>query len=270
MPRNARYRQGDIIITEGEYTSEAYVLVRGSVEVYLQGPPEQRLRVLRSGDIFGEMALITEQPRSASVRALEDVEANVIDHDEFLALWRTEPDALLPIVRVLCERIRSLTALVAELCQEAKSSGEALRAHLGVAGDVSQASVPARVPKVNIAIEGLTPLAGESLGGRPVSIDQFPYRIGRQVDTNNPLYHNDLSIPDREPFHVSRNHCMVSWLDGRCFLLDRGSRLGTVVNGIMIGGGQRTGRVELRDGDNEVRIGAANTPYRFRITVAHA
>lgn len=62
MSETVRRGGGAVIIEEGENTSEAYVIARGSVEVYLKGPPERRLRVLRAGDIFGEMALITEQP----------------------------------------------------------------------------------------------------------------------------------------------------------------------------------------------------------------
>lgn len=270
MMQAVKYVKGDLIVTEGHRGSEAFVVEHGRVEVFRAGPPELPLAVLGPGDIFGEMALITEQPRSASVRALEDVEADVIAHDEFLAIWRAEPDALLPLVRVLCERLRSLTALVAELAQRATNSGEVLRAHLGSGGDVSQAPVHARGAKAGIVIEGLTPLAQESLGGRPLSVDRFPYRIGRQADAQNPLSHNDLVIPDREPFHVSRNHCMVGWLEDRCFLVDRGSRLGTVVNGTRIGGEQRVGRIELGDGDNEVWLGGPTTPYRFRITVARA
>jgi CRP-like cAMP-binding protein len=111
----ASYRAGDVIIAEGEYTSDAYVIERGSVEVYLAGPPARRRRVLHAGEIFGEMALIIEQPRSASVRALEDVEARVIDRDELQVIWQHDPGALLPVLKVLCERVRTLTGLVDEL-----------------------------------------------------------------------------------------------------------------------------------------------------------
>ena len=260
MPQRATYRKGDIIITEGDYSSEAYILLRGSVEVYLKGPPERHLRILRTGDIFGEMALITEQPRSANVRALEDVEVNVITHDEFLTVWRSEPDALLPMMRVLCERIRALTSLVAELSPRVQNGGEAVRAFLGIGGDAAQApaqtsvQTPAQASaqpqtkavKATIVIEGLTPQAQENLGGQPITVNEFPCRIGRKAEVKNPLYHNELSISDAEPFQVSRNHCMVGWLDGRCFLVDRGSRLGTVVNGERIGGAHRAARAPGR------------------------
>jgi hypothetical protein len=56
---------------------------------------------------------------------------------------------------------------------------------------------------------------------------------------------------------------MLTSADGRRFLVDRRSRLGTMVDARMIGGGQHVGHVELRAGAHEVRIGGALTPYRF-------
>ena len=44
-------------------------------------------------------------------------------------------------------------------------------------------------------------------------------------------------------------------------------RLGTVVNGILIGGGKHTGRVQLWAGPNEVAIGGQDAPFRFRLTI---
>ncbi len=76
-----------------------------------------------------------------------------------------------------------------------------------------------------------------------------------------------LKIPDREPVHVSRNHCMIVCVDTRCFLIDCGSRLGTIVNGIVVGAGTDTTRVELRAGDNEVVLGSSPSPYRYRVAV---
>src|SRR5213595_1033530 len=76
MTRSATYTKGDVIIVEGSHTSEVYALTRGSVEVYRQGPPERRRAVLSSPSVFGEMAVSTEHPRPASVRALEDIEVS--------------------------------------------------------------------------------------------------------------------------------------------------------------------------------------------------
>lgn len=267
MIRNATYGMGDVILVEGNNTSEVYILRRGSVEVYREGPPEQRLAVLCSPSTFGEMALITEQPRSASIRALDDVEVSILDCDEALDVWRTTPDALLAVTGILCERVRALNSLVAELAHHGSKIEEALRAHLGVDTDTLHAAGPLATGGPHVVIEGLTRQASESLGGRTVSIDRFPCRIGRRTSTENPFAQNELTIADHEPFTISRNHCVIVRLDNRCFVIDRGSRLGTVVNGTMIGGGSHTARVELRHGDNVVAIGGPHSQYRFRARV---
>src|SRR5262245_38595126 len=116
--RRTSYRAGDVIIAEGDFSSKAYIIVRAFKRVYHAGPPEQRLSILGPGDIFGEMSLITERPRSASVRALEDVGARVFDREAFLRSWRSDPDSILPLVTMLCERIRILDALVFELARQ--------------------------------------------------------------------------------------------------------------------------------------------------------
>lgn len=46
---------------------------------------------------------------------------------------------------------------------------------------------------------------------------------------------------------MSLNHCAIVRVGARCFLIDRGSRWGTIVNGVSIGGLARTGCVELKD-----------------------
>lgn len=262
----ATWHEGDVIIAEGSHSSEAYYLQRGSVEVYRAGPPDQRLAVLRAPNTVGEMALVLDQPRSASVRALEDAEAVVFEHGEIVEMWKEHPDALFAVLRLLCERIRTLNALVVELDGHGPAIRQAVRAHVGQeVGSLHTSSTVEAAPELHLAIEGLTPRASESLGQRRMSIDRFPYRIGRL--TTDPLSHNELSVVDREPFRVSRNHCMIVHADGRYFVIDRGSRTGTVVNGTTVGAGSRATRVELKAGSNEIALGGAQTPYRFRISV---
>ena len=267
MVRNATYRKGDVILVEGNSTSEVYILRRGSVEVYREGPPEQRLAVLSAPSTFGEMALITEQPRSASIRALEDVEVSILDCEEALDVWRTTPDALFAVTGILCERVRALNSLVTELAHHGLKIEEALRAHLGADIDTLHAAGPLATVGLHVTLEGLTRQATDSLGGRSISIDHFPCRIGRRTSTENPFAHNELAIADSEPFTISRNHCVIVRLDNRCFVIDRGSRLGTLVNETMIGGGSDDARVELQKGDNVIALGGLHSPYRFRARV---
>jgi CRP-like cAMP-binding protein len=263
---SASYRAGDSIIVEGEYTSDAYIIERGSVEVYLAGPPERRLRTLRAGEIFGEMALITEQPRSASIRALEDVEVRVVHRDDFLVIWQHDPSALLPVLKVLCERVRTLTGLVEELSRHSVDFHQVAQVYLG-GGDTSEESRARSLASTGATLEGITSVARTILGDRVVILDELPFRIGRATTPPDPLGHNHLVIVDHEPFRVSRNHCMIARVDDRWFLVDRGSQWGTLVNGTLVGGAAHVGRVQLWAGPNDLTIGGRGTSYRFRLTV---
>jgi hypothetical protein len=265
--RRTRYRAGDVIIAEGEYTSDAYIIDGGFVEVYHAGPPEQRLSILGPGDIFGEMSLITERPRSASVRALEDVEARVFDRESFLTLWKSDPDSMLPLVTMLCERVRILDALVYELARQGQFDSDVTNS-LMTMGEGFLRPSPATVLNAPVVfIESLTPEAERSLSERSVPVNRFPFRIGRRTATPDPFASNELRFGDDAAHQVSLNHCALVRVGPRYFMIDRGSRLGTVVNGVTIGGHARTGCVELKDWNNEIALGSPDSPYRLRLTI---
>jgi hypothetical protein len=265
--RRTRYAKGEVIVAEGDFTSDAYMINSGLVEVYRMGPPERRLSVLGPGDFFGEMALITERSRSASVRALEDVDVRVVDREAFLRLWRADPDAMIPLVAMLCERIRILDALVFELARQAHLDSDSASTLMAIGESVLHPSAASVLTAPILFIEGITPEAGRSLPQACVPVNRFPFRIGRKSSTPDPLSQNELGIEDREPYQISLNHCAIVRLGERHFLIDRGSRWGTIVNGIEIGGRQRPGCLELTDWTNEVALGARGTPFRFRLTI---
>lgn len=265
--RQTSYRTGDVIIDEGEFTSDAYIIDRGFVEVYHAGPPEQRLSILGPGDIFGEMSLITERPRSASVRALEDVDARVFDREAFLRLWRSDPDSMLPLVTMLCERIRILDALVFELARQGQFDSDVTNSLMTMGEGFLRPSAATVLTAPILFIEGQTPEVSRTLDGASVPVNRFPFRIGRRTESPDPFSSNDLGLSTDASHQVSLNHCAIVRVGLRYFLIDRGSRLGTVVNGVTIGGQARTGCVELKDWNNEIALGGPDTPYRLRLTI---
>jgi CRP-like cAMP-binding protein len=250
------YRTGDTIVVEGADTSDAYLLESGHVAV---SRGDQRLRTLGPGDIFGEMALVDDKPRSATVTALSDVVVGVIDRDEFEVMWRTDPEALIPVIRVLCDRVRALNALVDELGHQSPHSRDTVAAHQ-VGGCVAAQGT------MHVRLEGATTEACTSLGAQPRVIERFPFRIGRITAPGDALSANELTVEDMPPFHVSRSHCAIT-LDGtHVFVIDRGSRLGTVVGTHKVGNGT-TLRAELPPGTTEIGLGGPRSPFRYRATV---
>jgi hypothetical protein len=129
----------------------------------------------------------------------------------------------------------------------------------------------ADTPSLAVILEGSTPAARAVLGGVILILTQLPFSIerGSEADNRRLLSRSRLLLPDHEPFRVSRRHCTLLNDQGRLWVVDINSRLGTTVNGTIIGG--RTGRVraELRPGHNELAIGGPRTPYRFQVTLEH-
>ena len=97
------FAKGDTIFREGEQGDEFFVVVRGKVEIR---SGDRRLETLGPKDIFGEMALIDDSPRSATVVALTDVTVAPIKEKQFLFLVRHMPMFALKVMRVLAKRLR--------------------------------------------------------------------------------------------------------------------------------------------------------------------
>lgn len=92
---------GEVFIRKGDEGDCLYILVEGEVTVDL-GPGRER--VMRSGDVIGELAVLTEQPRTADCTASRDVVLLRIDKGEFWELMNRQPRITIEIMRVLVDR----------------------------------------------------------------------------------------------------------------------------------------------------------------------
>ncbi len=105
---------GDTIIRQGDVGNEMYVILSGNVEVrsHLENKVVS-LRTMGKGDIFGEMALFSEQKRSADVVALTDLEILVLTQPFIRQIMNDMPTiatkVLYNLSLILCERLRSTT-----------------------------------------------------------------------------------------------------------------------------------------------------------------
>jgi CRP-like cAMP-binding protein len=93
------YTPGETVITQGEEGDRFYMIRRGSVSIEVgDAPAPKRLVTLARGAYFGERALISREPRSATVRALEPLEVYCLakeDFEEAVSHSRTFKDQLL-------------------------------------------------------------------------------------------------------------------------------------------------------------------------------
>jgi putative ABC transport system ATP-binding protein len=82
--RRESFPAGAVIIRQGDEGDKFYLIRRGSVDVIIdEGKPTQSVRTLSEGDFFGEKALLTGQPRSATVKAKERVETYTLTKPQF-------------------------------------------------------------------------------------------------------------------------------------------------------------------------------------------
>jgi signal transduction histidine kinase len=99
---------GQLVLREGDQGDSLYVVLTGELEVSKrQGSQDILLALYKSGQFFGEMALLEQAPRSASVRTLQESRLLVISQAAFQTLLRCSPSAPLKILHTVTSRLRS-------------------------------------------------------------------------------------------------------------------------------------------------------------------
>jgi trk system potassium uptake protein TrkA len=93
---------GKTLIKEGAPGREFFVLVDGTVEVQRGG---KKIDIGGPGDFFGEMALLTDQPRNATVVTTSAVDALIVTSRNFHALVESNPLIALKVMRAVADRI---------------------------------------------------------------------------------------------------------------------------------------------------------------------
>jgi CRP-like cAMP-binding protein len=98
-----RLRAGGVIFREGEQAEELFVIKSGYVRIQIGN---RMTADLPADSIFGEMALIDSEPRSATAVAITDVELVPISEKQFLFLVSQTPYFALKVMRTLAQRLR--------------------------------------------------------------------------------------------------------------------------------------------------------------------
>ncbi len=102
-----RVARGETIFRKGDLGDSLYVIVEGKVRVF---DGDATVGILGERDIFGELALLDPEPRSASIEALEDTQLFRLDREAFSELMAANIDIVRGVLHVLCERLRARTA----------------------------------------------------------------------------------------------------------------------------------------------------------------
>jgi CRP-like cAMP-binding protein len=107
--RKRSYRKRDVLVFEGDASDALFVITSGNaavIRVNAEGK-ETMLSVLKAGEVFGEMGVMEDAPRSATVVALRDMQALRLPRETFLKLLEQRPSMQRTIISALCLRLRS-------------------------------------------------------------------------------------------------------------------------------------------------------------------
>ena len=111
-----KYRDGEVIIRQGDEGNCMYVIQEGQVEVLQQFTgKEVQLRICAEGECLGEMAIFEREVRSATVRALGEARVLTIDRKNFLRRIAEDPSLAFRLVQSLSARVRELSLKISEL-----------------------------------------------------------------------------------------------------------------------------------------------------------
>ena len=111
------YPANTILISEGDSTDSLFVVLEGKVKVFAseQHGKEVILNILGPGEYFGELALLDEQPRSASVKTLAPTKVMVITKNDFKTCLANDSEMAYRLIRALIGQVRALTSNVKSL-----------------------------------------------------------------------------------------------------------------------------------------------------------
>jgi CRP/FNR family cyclic AMP-dependent transcriptional regulator len=111
------YNKNTVIINEGDESDSLFLILSGRVKIYLsdEDGKEVIINTQGPGDYFGELSLIDEAPRSASVMTIEDSKLSIVSKRDFEACLARYPEIALRVIKGLTKRLRHLTENVKSL-----------------------------------------------------------------------------------------------------------------------------------------------------------
>ncbi len=109
--RDISFRKNAVLMTEGDVGESMYVISSGTVKVFVSDDEGKELVLYQqgAGAVIGDIALLDDAPRSASVSTLESCTALMIGKQAFLQCLHDSPDMAINIIRSLTQRLRDAT-----------------------------------------------------------------------------------------------------------------------------------------------------------------
>jgi len=109
------YAADEVVFKQGDPGDAAYIIIRGSADVIVETPKGPLIvTTLTDNDFVGEIAILCDVPRTATIQAKTELEALCISKDLFFRLVREFPEMAVEIMRVLASRLELTTSHLRE------------------------------------------------------------------------------------------------------------------------------------------------------------
>lgn len=111
------YAKHSVIISQGEQSNSLYIVLEGRLKVFVsdQEGRQALLAFLGTGDFFGELSLLDDQPRSASVMAVTSIRLLCLTQEGFHEFIEAHPENLMPMLKIMAQRLRKLDDTISSL-----------------------------------------------------------------------------------------------------------------------------------------------------------
>ncbi len=121
------FRPGEVLCKQGEPGDSAYIILSGMADVLVDtgGGQQRKVAEIKQNDVVGEIAILCDTPRTATVSASSDLIALNISKDNFFKLLKEFPDVSLEVMRVLARRLERTTRDLADVRGKLADSGAA-------------------------------------------------------------------------------------------------------------------------------------------------
>lgn len=109
-----KFKAGQVIIREGEVGGLFYVITEGEVQITIANADSEQivLQEIGPGGFFGELSMLTNAPRAAQVKALEDVTLLALERQEFFEFLRSKPSAAIDVLIELGGRLQTMDGVL--------------------------------------------------------------------------------------------------------------------------------------------------------------
>jgi len=170
---------GQIIFNAGELGDSLYIVRSGEVELFVKDTAGQKivLTTAEPNDLFGELSMLDERPRSATAMALENTELLLLDREDLLLLFQKQPDAALNMLAALSTMLRKVDRLLQT--RVSRNVNEEMEEKLPTLQRVADWIAWFSGSMQFLIINGLWFLVWIVVNTMPVGVDQFdPFPFG--------------------------------------------------------------------------------------------